>query len=89
MRIRDLIPNKESLLTADYWLRREQLGLPVADFQPMLPPISQQTTSPTPPGQAANRPVTPQDAQTINSGLFPQLSAGMPNDTEAPSGSAA
>ena len=39
MHVRDLIPNKESLLTTDYWLRREQLGLPVADFQPMLPPV--------------------------------------------------
>jgi polysaccharide export outer membrane protein len=87
MHIRDLIPNQESLLTADYWLRRQQLGLPVADFQPMLPPIAQTATSQ--PGQAINRSATPQDVQAINSGLFPQLSVGVPNDTEAPSGSTA
>jgi protein involved in polysaccharide export with SLBB domain len=46
MHVRDLIPNKESLLTPDYWLRREQLGLPVADFQPMLPPVKAES-SPT------------------------------------------
>ena len=39
MRIRDLIPDQQALLTHDYWLRREQLGLPVADFQPLLPPV--------------------------------------------------
>ena len=84
MRIRDLIPNKESLLTANYWLRREQLGLPVADFQPMMPPIAQQAVSAS--GQAGGRPVTPQDAQAINSGLFPQLSEGVPKDTEPSAG---
>jgi protein involved in polysaccharide export with SLBB domain len=88
MRIRDLIPNKESLLTPDYWLRREQLGLPVADFQPMLPPVKVETPS-TQPGQTINRPATPEDAQTINSGLFPGLTAGVPNDTAAPQGNTA
>ncbi|WP_348263796.1 SLBB domain-containing protein [Telmatobacter sp. DSM 110680] len=88
MHVRDLIPNKESLLTTDYWLRREQLGLPVADFQPMLPPVKMETP-PNQPGQTNNRPVIPQDAQTVSSGLFPQLTAGVPNDTNAPSGSTA
>jgi protein involved in polysaccharide export with SLBB domain len=88
MRVRDLIPNKESLLTPDYWLRREQLGLPVADFQPMLPPVKVETPS-TQPGQTINRPATPEDAQTINSGLFPGLTAGVPNDTATPQGNTA
>ncbi|WP_263382435.1 SLBB domain-containing protein [Granulicella arctica] len=34
MRIRDLIPNKEALLTRDYWQQRNQLGLPVLDSTP-------------------------------------------------------
>jgi protein involved in polysaccharide export with SLBB domain len=89
MRVRDLIPNKESLLTTDYWLRREQLGLPVADFQPMMPPVRVEAPQ-SPPGQAINKPVTPQDAQTGSSGLFPQLTAGVPTDTNtAQSGNAA
>ena len=82
MHVRDLIPNKESLLTTDYWLRREQLGLPVADFQPMLPPVK--VEAPNQPGQTINRPATPQDAQTVSSGLFPGLTAGVPTDKRAP-----
>jgi protein involved in polysaccharide export with SLBB domain len=83
MHVRDLIPNKESLLTTDYWLRREQLGLPVADFQPMMPPVKIETP-PNQPGQTIYKPVTPKDAQTISSGLFPQLTTGVPNDTNHP-----
>ena len=85
MRIRDLIPSKEALLTADYWLRREQLGLPVTDFQPLMPPMEKRQTS-AQASQAPSRPVVPQDAQAINSGLFPQLTAGVPTDVEPPSG---
>jgi protein involved in polysaccharide export with SLBB domain len=85
MRIRDVIPNKEALLTPDYWLRREQLGLPVADFQPMMPPLKTETP-PNQPGQIVNRPAMPQDEQTMNSGLFPQLTAGVPEDNNTPHG---
>ncbi|HTW60804.1 MAG TPA: SLBB domain-containing protein [Terracidiphilus sp.] len=35
MRISDLIPDKESLLTRNYWWRRAQLGLPAPEFEPM------------------------------------------------------
>jgi protein involved in polysaccharide export with SLBB domain len=87
MRIRDLIPDQESLLTHDYWLRREQLGLPVADFQPLLPPLS---SKPSPPSQLNGQSnlrsaVAPQDAQAISSGLFPQLTQGMPSDAQSSS----
>jgi protein involved in polysaccharide export with SLBB domain len=33
MRISDLIPDKESLITRDYWWRRTQLGLPTPEFE--------------------------------------------------------
>ena len=35
MRISDLIPDKDSLITREYWWRRAQLGLPAPEFQPM------------------------------------------------------
>lgn len=35
MRISDLIPDKESLLTRNYWWRRAELGLPAPEFQPI------------------------------------------------------
>ncbi len=85
MRISDLIPNRESLLTPDYWLRREQLGLPTTDFQPMMPPVKE--VVPTQPGQILFQEAKPADPQTINSGLFPGLTDGVPNDAQAPQGS--
>jgi protein involved in polysaccharide export with SLBB domain len=86
MRVSDLIPNKESLLTPNYWLRREQLGLPVADFQPMMPPVKVETP-PSQPGKTFVRPAAPENTQTINSGLFPGLTAGVPDDNPTPAGS--
>ena len=85
MHVSDLIPNKESLLTPDYWLRRAQLGLPVADFQPILPPLRAEVSAQQ--GQSANRPAMPADTQTIDSGLFPGLGMGVPADTTASQGS--
>ena len=35
MRISELIPDKESLLTRNYWWKRTQLGLPAPEFEPM------------------------------------------------------
>ncbi|MGH9605622.1 MAG: SLBB domain-containing protein [Terracidiphilus sp.] len=35
MRISDLIPDKDSLITRNYWWRRAQLGLPTPEFEPM------------------------------------------------------
>ena len=34
MRVRDLIPDKEALLTRDYWEQRNRLGLPILDSTP-------------------------------------------------------
>jgi protein involved in polysaccharide export with SLBB domain len=34
MRVSELIPDKESLLTRNYWWKRTQLGLPAPEFQP-------------------------------------------------------
>ncbi len=35
MRLSELIPDKESLLTRNYWWKRTQLGLPAPEFEPM------------------------------------------------------
>jgi protein involved in polysaccharide export with SLBB domain len=37
MHLSELIPDKESLLTRNYWWRRAQLGLPAPEFQPFSP----------------------------------------------------
>ncbi|HUA98497.1 MAG TPA: SLBB domain-containing protein [Terracidiphilus sp.] len=36
MRVSDLIPDKQSLITRNYWWRRAQLGLPSPEFEPLL-----------------------------------------------------
>ncbi|HKF47267.1 MAG TPA: SLBB domain-containing protein [Terracidiphilus sp.] len=45
MRLSDLIPDRESLLTRDYWWKRSQLGLPAFEFQsiPALSTLRQPT----------------------------------------------
>jgi protein involved in polysaccharide export with SLBB domain len=35
MHVSDLIPDKESLITRDYWWKRAQLGLPAPEFEPV------------------------------------------------------
>jgi polysaccharide export outer membrane protein len=43
MRISDLIPNKESLVTRNYWRKRNQLGQLVQDYEPDRPDATTQT----------------------------------------------
>jgi protein involved in polysaccharide export with SLBB domain len=43
MRISDLIPNKESLITRYYWQRRMALGLPAPDYRPLYSAYPQQS----------------------------------------------
>ena len=38
MRIRDLIPDKDALITRDYWLKRSQLGQPMMTYIPTCLP---------------------------------------------------
>jgi protein involved in polysaccharide export with SLBB domain len=37
MRLTDLIPDRDSLVSRDYWWRRSHLGLPASEFEPMIP----------------------------------------------------
>ncbi len=55
MRIGDLIPDKDSLITRNYWWRRAQLGLPAPEFEPIpgfanlrQPPDGHPVTMPRP-----------------------------------------
>ena len=75
MRISELIPDKESLLTRNYWWRRAQLGLPAPEFEPALnfsnqrqPTENQPVTLPRPtptPEQETNllNPTGPENTQ--------------------------
>jgi protein involved in polysaccharide export with SLBB domain len=39
MRLSDVIPDRDSLLSRDYWWRRTQLGLPASEFTTPLTPV--------------------------------------------------
>lgn len=60
MHVSDLIPDKESLITRNYWWKRTQLGLPAPDFEPipgfdrMRQPTGNQPLNLPPPGQTGN-----------------------------------
>jgi protein involved in polysaccharide export with SLBB domain len=40
MRVRDLLPNKDALITRDYWLKRIQLGQPMLTYIPTCMPTT-------------------------------------------------
>jgi protein involved in polysaccharide export with SLBB domain len=40
MRVRDLVPNKDALITREYWLKRSQLGQPVLTYIPTCMPTT-------------------------------------------------
>lgn len=66
MRVSDLIPDKDSLITRNYWWKRTQLGLPTPEFEPMAefanlkqPIDNQPITMPRPGSVAANSTTNP------------------------------
>jgi protein involved in polysaccharide export with SLBB domain len=40
MRVRDLLPDKDALITRDYWLKRSQLGQPTLTYIPTCLPLT-------------------------------------------------
>jgi protein involved in polysaccharide export with SLBB domain len=40
MHVRDLVPNKDALITRDYWLKRSQLGQPMLTYIPTCLPMT-------------------------------------------------
>jgi protein involved in polysaccharide export with SLBB domain len=46
MRLSDLIPDRDSLVSRDYWWKRSHLGLPSPEFEPMISSIGQDVKTP-------------------------------------------
>jgi protein involved in polysaccharide export with SLBB domain len=74
MHVSDLIPDKESLITRNYWWKRAQLGLPTPEFEPpqayerMRQPTENHATTltPPPPEETSNATQTgPQSDQAV------------------------
>lgn len=66
MRISDLIPDKDSLITRNYWWKRSQLGLPAPEFEPT-------------PGFANMRQPADNQAITLSRPMQPAASGGEQN----------
>lgn len=68
MRISDMIPDRDSLLSRDYWWRRAQLGLPAPEFEP-VPTFAAQSQPSNPVdlrARAKNFPLTPEQCRAYN-----------------------
>lgn len=68
MRISDMIPDRDSLLSRDYWWRRAQLGLPAPGFEP-VPTFAAQSQPSNPVDlreRAKNFPLTPEQCRAYN-----------------------
>ena len=95
MHVSDLIPDKDSLITRNYWWKRGQLGLPGPEFQPLqrLPNLRQPTTATEIPRRLLTQPQVPSDAaargdtqpgQTGQSGLSNDLTNSQADQLSQP-----
>lgn len=85
MRLSDLIPDKNSLITRNYWWRRAQLGLPAPEFEPLRTfPNLRQPSSPVElnrkrflgPMQSNTAPLSAGSQPDESAGAMEQNSAG-------------
>lgn len=98
MKLSDLIPDREALLTRDYWWKRAQFGLPAPEFEPM--PTAGPTSQPssavdlreaaaqsatTPPSTNAQQPASAQAAAAaaLQANAMPAGQAPAPNPQSA------
>jgi len=71
MRLSELIPDKQSLVTRDYWWKRAQLGLPSPEFEPM-------------PGFSRLRQPVDSEPRSIRKQMDRANQASQPNQTDRP-----
>ena len=86
MKLSDLIPDKESLITRNYWWRRAQLGLPALEFEPLqsLPEI-RQPSQPVSLTRLAQQAAT---TQASGGNAVPGTAITSPNSANAPQNAA-
>ncbi len=73
MRLSELIPDKESLITRNYWWKRTQLGLPGPEFEPL---------------QSLDRMNQPVDGRTVTINPSTGVPSNTPMGLNAPAGTA-
>ncbi len=78
MRLSELIPDKDSLVTRDYWWKRTQLGLPAPEFEPT--PGFQNLKQPFDGNAVSLRPPAQEELRAQNDLESPQDRSGSPQD---------
>jgi protein involved in polysaccharide export with SLBB domain len=76
MRVSELIPDKESLITRNYWWKRAQLGLPAPEFEPVAGFADQRQP-------ADDQPITMRPPSSENRGAANQSDAQQQNQPVA------
>ena len=66
MQVGELFPDKDALITRDYWLKRGQLGKPVLTYIPVCPQVS---------GRNAVNQLNGMNGSTTNSSVYPASAA--------------
>ena len=74
MHLSDLIPDRDSLLSRDYWWQRSHLGLPVPEFEPTISTIGRDPRNPESNSQGFTASVT---QETLTSALTPNDRQGL------------
>ena len=84
MRVSSLVPDKESLITRNYWWKRAQLGLPAPEFEPT--PGLQDMRQPTDGNPVTlRRPVSPEDLPAdLSQQLAGQQYSTQPSASQSP-----
>jgi protein involved in polysaccharide export with SLBB domain len=68
MRLSDLIPDRESLLSRDYWWKRSHLGLPVPEFESTISTLEPDQRSPGSNGPGSQTPIS---QENLTAALLP------------------
>jgi protein involved in polysaccharide export with SLBB domain len=79
MHISDLIPDKDSLITRDYWWKRAQMGLPAPEFEPLQ--SFQDLRQPSSPTELPRQPLIQSPA---GSGATSGTNSGQQNPNQNP-----
>ncbi len=83
MRLSELMPDKDSLVSRDYWWQRTQLGLPAPEFVPALGALTSQPQTGRFPGRQTDRFLESTRGTKLQPPLAGDPSAAMRRDTDA------
>lgn len=70
MHLSDLIPDRDSLISRDYWWKRSHLGLPTPEFEPGISSLGEAVQQPAPGGN--RQPLQTEEQAVVTNALTPR-----------------